>query len=245
VSEEPAEMPTEESAEMPAEVPVPEEPVPETSVSEKPVSEKPVPEEPVSEEPVSEELKAIAFGLAYGGSAYGLSSKNNIPIEEAKEMMDKYFDTFSGVKQYSQDCQVAEMPAEEPEKRAIVRQAEFSDIDSEEKEEEYTLDEVKADLEFLTALVCKALSSLDSLLELNASASVPKEPSVKPGAPVLEQFLSGWNAEKVFTIKDVMTQFPDAKYNTVAKHVRQMVVRGELEVDSIVGGGANVYRITS
>jgi DNA polymerase I-like protein with 3'-5' exonuclease and polymerase domains len=50
--------------------------------------------------------KSITFGLAYGGSAYGLSSKNNMPIEEARELMDKYFDTFSGVKQYIQDCQV-------------------------------------------------------------------------------------------------------------------------------------------
>jgi DNA polymerase-1 len=44
--------------------------------------------------------KVINFGLAYGMSAYGLSQDLDIPVEEAQEYIDKYFDRFSGVKDY-------------------------------------------------------------------------------------------------------------------------------------------------
>jgi DNA polymerase-1 len=47
--------------------------------------------------------KVINFGLAYGMSAYGLSQDLDIPVEEAQEYIDKYFDRFSGVKDYMEE----------------------------------------------------------------------------------------------------------------------------------------------
>lgn len=44
--------------------------------------------------------KAVTFSLAYGGSAYGIAMKNNMPIEEAEEIVRKYFETFPGVAAY-------------------------------------------------------------------------------------------------------------------------------------------------
>ncbi len=44
--------------------------------------------------------KVINFGIAYGMSAYGLSQDLDIPVEEAQEYIDKYFERFSGVKEY-------------------------------------------------------------------------------------------------------------------------------------------------
>ncbi|MFP4199298.1 MAG: DNA polymerase I [Halanaerobium sp.] len=44
--------------------------------------------------------KVINFGIAYGMSSYGLSQDLDIPVEEAQEYIDKYFDRFSGVKKY-------------------------------------------------------------------------------------------------------------------------------------------------
>ncbi len=44
--------------------------------------------------------KVINFGIAYGMSSYGLSQDLDIPVEEAQEYIDKYFDRFSGVKEY-------------------------------------------------------------------------------------------------------------------------------------------------
>jgi DNA polymerase-1 len=44
--------------------------------------------------------KVINFGIAYGMSAYGLSQDLDIAVEEAQEYIDKYFERFSGVKEY-------------------------------------------------------------------------------------------------------------------------------------------------
>jgi len=44
--------------------------------------------------------KVINFGIAYGMSAYGLSQDLDIPVEEAQDYIDKYFEEFSGVKEY-------------------------------------------------------------------------------------------------------------------------------------------------
>ena len=58
----------------------------------------------VEAEKVSPDLrrhaKVINFGIAYGMSSYGLSQDLDIPVEEAQEYIDKYFDRFSGVKEY-------------------------------------------------------------------------------------------------------------------------------------------------
>jgi DNA polymerase-1 len=45
-------------------------------------------------------VKAMNYGLAYGLSAYGLSSQLRISTEEARALMDDYFDRFGGVRDY-------------------------------------------------------------------------------------------------------------------------------------------------
>ncbi|TCK22689.1 DNA polymerase I [Pseudonocardia endophytica] len=45
-------------------------------------------------------IKAMNYGLAYGLSAYGLSTQLRIPTDEAKGLMDEYFAGFGGVRDY-------------------------------------------------------------------------------------------------------------------------------------------------
>ncbi len=45
-------------------------------------------------------IKAMSYGLAYGLSAFGLSRQLNIAVEEARALMDEYFDRFGGVRDY-------------------------------------------------------------------------------------------------------------------------------------------------
>ncbi|MBM2615344.1 DNA polymerase I [Actinoplanes sp. LDG1-06] len=47
-------------------------------------------------------IKAMNYGLAYGLSAFGLSNQLNIPTEEARGLMDEYFERFGGVRDYLQ-----------------------------------------------------------------------------------------------------------------------------------------------
>jgi len=57
---------------------------------------------PLSE--VTKELrrsaKEINFGILYGMGSYGLSWRAEIPVWQAKEFIEKYFEQFSGVKKY-------------------------------------------------------------------------------------------------------------------------------------------------
>lgn len=57
---------------------------------------------PVSE--VTPELrsraKAVNFGIVYGQQAYGLSQSLDIPQAEAREMIDRYFEAYPGVRTY-------------------------------------------------------------------------------------------------------------------------------------------------
>jgi DNA polymerase-1 len=45
-------------------------------------------------------IKAMSYGLAYGLSAFGLSRQLTIPAEEARALMDEYFERFGGVRDY-------------------------------------------------------------------------------------------------------------------------------------------------
>ncbi|HET6652583.1 MAG TPA: DNA polymerase I [Nocardioides sp.] len=45
-------------------------------------------------------IKAMNYGLAYGLSAYGLSQQLGIDTGEARGMMDEYFETFGGIRDY-------------------------------------------------------------------------------------------------------------------------------------------------
>lgn len=47
--------------------------------------------------------KAVNFGIVYGISAFGLSQDLSISAHEAKEYMEKYFETYPGVKKYQED----------------------------------------------------------------------------------------------------------------------------------------------
>jgi DNA polymerase I len=48
-------------------------------------------------------IKAMNYGLAYGLSAYGLSQQLRISTEEARGLMDEYFEQFGGVRDYLQE----------------------------------------------------------------------------------------------------------------------------------------------
>jgi DNA polymerase-1 len=45
-------------------------------------------------------IKAMNYGLAYGLSAFGLSGQLRISTEEARVLMDEYFKTFGGIRDY-------------------------------------------------------------------------------------------------------------------------------------------------
>jgi DNA polymerase-1 len=45
-------------------------------------------------------IKAMNYGLAYGLSAYGLSQQLGIDTSEARGLMEEYFETFGGVRDY-------------------------------------------------------------------------------------------------------------------------------------------------
>ncbi|MFN2525102.1 MAG: DNA polymerase I [Actinomycetota bacterium] len=44
--------------------------------------------------------KMVNYGLSYGMGAPGLADRLNVPIEEAKQVMDAYFEQFAGVKEF-------------------------------------------------------------------------------------------------------------------------------------------------
>ena len=46
------------------------------------------------------QAKAVNFGIVYGISGYGLSQGLDIPQKEAKAFIDRYFETYPGVKKY-------------------------------------------------------------------------------------------------------------------------------------------------
>lgn len=47
--------------------------------------------------------KTANFGILYGISAFGLSSRLNIPRADAKTLIDNYFEMFPTIKRYMQE----------------------------------------------------------------------------------------------------------------------------------------------
>ncbi|MBQ6395048.1 MAG: DNA polymerase I, partial [Atopobiaceae bacterium] len=58
-----------------------------------------IPVEEVSGE-LRSRAKAVNFGIVYGQQAYGLSQSLMIPMAEAQEMIDRYFEAYPGVRRY-------------------------------------------------------------------------------------------------------------------------------------------------
>ena len=46
------------------------------------------------------DAKAVNFGIIYGISAFGLSEDLHIPVNEANEFLNKYYEAFPGIKEY-------------------------------------------------------------------------------------------------------------------------------------------------
>ena len=61
-----------------------------------------VPVEEVTPE-LRSRAKAVNFGIVYGQQAFGLSQSLGIPFGEAKEMIDRYFEAYPGVRAYLDD----------------------------------------------------------------------------------------------------------------------------------------------
>ena len=47
--------------------------------------------------------KMVNYGIAYGLSAHGLSTRLNIPIEESKSIIERYFARFPGINRYVEE----------------------------------------------------------------------------------------------------------------------------------------------
>jgi DNA polymerase-1 len=47
--------------------------------------------------------KTVNFGIAYGLSPYGLSTRLNIPEEEARDIIERYFTRYAGIKRYLEE----------------------------------------------------------------------------------------------------------------------------------------------
>ena len=47
--------------------------------------------------------KAVNFGIVYGISAFSLSDDIGVSVGEAKEYMERYFETFSGIARYQKE----------------------------------------------------------------------------------------------------------------------------------------------
>lgn len=47
--------------------------------------------------------KTVNFGIAYGLSPHGLSTRLDIPVEEAREIIDRYFTRYAGIRRYLEE----------------------------------------------------------------------------------------------------------------------------------------------
>ncbi len=51
------------------------------------------------------QAKAVNFGIIYGQTPFGLSQSLGIPLREAREIIDNYFEEFSSIKDYMEETQ--------------------------------------------------------------------------------------------------------------------------------------------
>jgi DNA polymerase I len=47
--------------------------------------------------------KVVNYGLAYGMEAYGLSQRLDVPVDQAREILDRYFESFPNVKRFMEE----------------------------------------------------------------------------------------------------------------------------------------------
>ncbi|HEY9244181.1 MAG TPA: DNA polymerase I [Streptosporangiaceae bacterium] len=78
-------------------------------------------------------IKAMNYGLAYGLSAYGLSQQLRISTEEARGLMDEYFQQFGGVRDYLQEV-VAEARREGYTQTIMGRRRYLPDLTSDNRQ---------------------------------------------------------------------------------------------------------------
>jgi len=48
--------------------------------------------------------KAVNFGIIYGQTAFGLSRSIGIPVSEARDFIDRYFERYPGIKRFIEEC---------------------------------------------------------------------------------------------------------------------------------------------
>lgn len=73
--------------------------------------------------------KTANFGIIYGISAFGLAERLDIPRKEAKEIIDGYFDSFKGVRNYMDKC-IADAKEKGSVSTLFGRRRELDDINS-------------------------------------------------------------------------------------------------------------------
>jgi DNA polymerase-1 len=78
-------------------------------------------------------IKAMSYGLAYGLSAFGLSQQLGITPDEARKLMDTYFERFGGVRDYLQRT-VAEARASGYTETIMGRRRYLPDLNSDNRQ---------------------------------------------------------------------------------------------------------------
>jgi DNA polymerase-1 len=73
--------------------------------------------------------KAVNFGIVYGQSAFGLAQQLGIPVSEAREYIDAYFERYSGVKTFM-DHAIAQAKRDGYSKTMFGRRRPIPDLDN-------------------------------------------------------------------------------------------------------------------
>jgi len=120
-----------------------------------------------------ERAKAVSYGLAYGMEAYGLARRLGTGVEEANEIMDRYFAAFPSVRSYM-EATVAEARARGFTRTALGRVRPLPDLGDRNRRVRQAAERsaMNAGIQGLAADLFKtALVRLDSALEKGRMAS--------------------------------------------------------------------------